>query len=222
MLCILQARLSSRRLPGKMLLDVRGRVLLGRAINRILKARKVSKLIVATSDHQSDQPIVEFCARERIQCSRGSLDDVADRVREIIEREQARAFVRISGDSPLIDPALVDQAIGYFEIGHCDLVTNVLARTFPKGQSVEVILSETFFQTCKSLVTNHHREHVTKIFYENPQMYRIVSFTSGMDLGHVNLCIDTPEDLVKVKSVLEKAENNPGGWQELASIYQTL
>ena len=222
MLCILQARISSQRLPGKVLHELHGRVLLGRVIDRIRQAQKVSKLIVATSDHQSDQPIADFCENEKIECARGSLDNVAERIREIAEKEQARAFVRISGDSPLLDPALVDQAIGYFEIGHCDLVTNVLTRTYPKGQSVEVILSKTFFQTCKSLVTNSHREHVTTFFYENPQKYRIVSFTSGMDLGHVNLCVDTPEDLVKVESILEKAENNPEGWRELASIYQTL
>ena len=222
MLCILQARMSSQRLPGKVLHDLHGRVLLGRVVDRIRKAQKVSKLIVATSDHQSDQSIVDFCVNEKITCVRGSLDNVADRIRKIAEQEQAKAFVRVSGDSPLLDPALVDQAIGYFEIGPCDLVTNVLTRTFPKGQSVEVILSETFSRSCESLVTKSQREHVTTFFYENPQQYRIVSFSSGMELGHVNLSVDTPEDFVKVESVLSKAGNNPKGWRELTSIYQTV
>ena len=205
-----------------MLLDLKGRVLLGRVIDRVSQADKVSKLIVATSDQQSDQPIAEFCLREGIHYARGSLVNVADRFRQIAVGEHADAFVRISGDSPLLDPALVDQAIDYYDHGNWDLVTNVLTRTFPRGQSVEVIRSGTFFKTCKTLVTNEQREHVTKAFYENPQAFRIRSFTSDTDLGHVNLCIDTREDLGKIEMILDRIQNQPRGWRELATIYQSL
>ena len=222
MLCILQARISSQRLPGKVLFDLKGRVLLGRVIDRVLQAKKVSKLIVATSDQQSDHPIVQFCLREGIRYACGSLVNVADRFRQIAKKERADAFVRISGDSPLLDPALIDQAIGYFAHGNWDLVTNILTRTFPKGQSVEVIRSGTFSKICKTLVTNDQREHVTKAFYENLQAFQIFSFTSDTDLSHVNLCIDTREDLTKIGMVLDRVQNHPGGWQELATIYQSL
>ena len=205
-----------------MLLDLKGRVLLGRVVDRVSQAEKVSKLVVATSDQQSDQPIAEFCLREGIRYARGSLMNVADRFRQIAESERAEAFVRISGDSPLLDPALVDRAIDSYDHGNWDLVTNVLTRTFPKGQSVEVVRSGAFFNICKTLVTNDQREHVTKAFYENPQDFRILNFTNDTDLGHVNLCIDTREDLEKIGMVLDRVQNHPGGWQELATVYQSL
>jgi spore coat polysaccharide biosynthesis protein SpsF len=222
MLCIVQSRMSSRRLPGKMMLDVKNRVLLGRVVDRLVEARKISKVVVATSDHESDQAIADFCGRESILCVRGPLDDVVDRFRRVIEQERAHAFVRINGDSPLIDPVLVDRAIGYFEQAECDLVTNVLPRTFPKGQSVEVLLSETFLRTCPALTSAEQREHVTGIYYEDPSAYRIVSFTSGMDLSRMSLSVDTPEDLSKVEAILERSGNRPAGWRGLASLHRAL
>jgi spore coat polysaccharide biosynthesis protein SpsF (cytidylyltransferase family) len=222
MLCIVQSRMSSRRLPGKPLLDLKGRVLLGRVLDRLGQARRLSRIVVATSECRDDQPIADFCARERIDCVRGSLDDVADRFRAVVERKAADAFVRISGDSPLIDPALVDRAVIHFEQGDCDLVTNVQPRTFPKGQSVEVLLSETFVRACDAMTTDSQREHVTRIYYDRPDAHRIVSFTSGLALGHVNLSVDTPADVAVVDAVLERCGNRPGGWLELVAAHQAV
>lgn len=222
MLCIIQSRMSSRRLPGKALIDVRGRALLGRVVDRLRQAHRLSGIIVATSDDAADQPISDFCARENIQCVRDSLDDVARRFRRVVEQARAPAFVRISGDSPLIDPVLVDRAIGYFDRGDCDLVTNVQPRTFPKGQSVEVLLSETFVHACDTMTSNDQREHVTTIYYEHPQTYRTLNFTSGTASGDINLCVDSHEDLAIVEAILERANYRPGGWQDLAALYKTV
>ena len=204
------------------MLDVKGRTLLGRVIDRLSQAEKLSKIIVATSDHESDHSIAEFCASEAIECIRGSLDDVADRFCQVVRQQCAEAFVRISGDSPLIDPDIVDRAVGYFQEGECDLVTNVLTRSFPKGQSVEVLLSETFIKTCTIIVTKDQREHVTKAYYENPTAFRIVSFSSGMDMGQINLSVDRADDLARVERILERSGNKPGDWRALASICESL
>lgn len=222
MLCIVQSRMSSRRLPGKPLLNLQGRVVLGRVVDRLKRANRLSRIIVATSDQIEDQPIVEFCEAEDIQCVRGPLDDVAHRLRRVVERERADAFVRISGDSPLIDPVLVDQAVTYFQQGECDLATNVLLRTFPKGQSVEVLLSKTFVRVCDAMTTAGQREHVTWIYYEQPEAYRIASFTSGMPFGQMNLTVDTPEDVAVIETILERSGNQPGGWRDVAALYESV
>lgn len=214
--------MSSRRLAGKALLDVRGRVLLGRVIDRLRLAQRLSRIIVATSDQADDQAVADFCAGEGIECARGDLEDVTRRFRQVIERERAEAFVRISGDSPLIDPALVDQAVSYFQQGACDLVTNVRPRTFPKGQSVEVLLSKTFLRACESMTTDAQREHVTGIYYERPETYRTVSFTSGMACGELKLTVDTREDLAVIEAVLERSGDRPGGWRAVATAYRAV
>jgi len=214
--------MSSQRRPGKMMLDVKGRVLLGRVIDRLKQAKSLNKIIVATSDNPSDQSIADFCKFENIKCFRGSLNNVADRFRQIAEQEKAEAFVRINGDSPLMDPAIVDHAVKLFKQGECDLVTNVLPRTFPKGQSVEVIRYENFKAIFDSSMTDNQKEHVTKVYYDNPIIFRIVNFTSGMDLGKMNLCIDTNDDLTRIEKIIERLGDKPGNWRELATIYKTI
>jgi spore coat polysaccharide biosynthesis protein SpsF len=223
MLCIVQARLSSERLPGKMLMDLRGRPLLGRVLDRLSGSRCLRRIVVATSVLESDDPIVAFCAREGAACFRGPLDDVAERFRGIVHQESSPAFVRISGDSPLIDPAIVDRAVGYFSShADCDLVTNVFLRTFPKGQSVEVVRTQSFLELFRAPRDREQQEHVTRAFYQAPERHRIVSFTSGAQAGTDNLSVDTPTDLARVQRVLDRCENRPGSWSELLSLLRQV
>jgi spore coat polysaccharide biosynthesis protein SpsF len=221
MIGIVQARFSSARLPGKMLMDVCGRTLLGRVIDRLSRSKLLEDIIVATSTEASDDAIAHFCEREAVKCRRGPLNDVAERFKQVARLAGAEAFVRISGDSPLLDPALVDRAIGYFRQSECDLVTNVHVRSFPKGQSVEVVRCATFADVCASVSAVEDREHVTKAYYAAPGRYRMVGFTSGLDVGTVNMSVDTATDLAVVKRVIELTAGNPGGWRELLSVYPT-
>jgi spore coat polysaccharide biosynthesis protein SpsF len=147
---------------------------------------------------------------------------VAERFREVAERTHAPAFVRISGDSPLIDPAIIDQGVAYFELHDCDLATNVLVRSFPKGQSVEVLRAATFARVCESLSTAAQKEHVTQAFYEHPTQFRIVGFTSGADAGSFNLSVDTPDDLARANQLLTAASGATEGWRELLARYRAL
>lgn len=220
MLAIVQARQSSARLPGKMLMSVAGRSLLGRVIDRLGEARTLTRIMVATSTDGSDQPIADFCIKENISCYRGPLDDVAARFLAAAEREAADSFVRISGDSPLIDPALVDMAVAYYEVDRCDLVSNVFVRTFPRGQSVEVVRTEAL-EVLRALMQDDDREHVTRAFYRNGHAFRIVSLTSGVNAGAANLCIDTSDDLSRIERIVRVAPNG-AGWRELLAIHDSL
>lgn len=221
MLVVVQVRMNSARLPGKALMELCGRPLLGRVVDRVSSAKAVTRVIVATSASSSDGQIAAFCARENIRCYRGPLDDVAERFRQVVNMEAAEAFVRVSGDSPLVDPALVDQAIKYYKQEECDLVTNVFPRTYPKGQSVEVVRSSVFEKLCESLTKPDQKEHVTKAFYDNPNDFRIVSFTSGMNAGAVNLSVDTAEDLARLAKLINMAGSDRS-WSTLLADYRSL
>jgi len=206
--------MSSRRLPGKVLMKLGGRELLGWVIDRVRMVSDLS-VVVATSVEESDNAIKVFCEREGVQCYRGPLDNVAKRFAMVIEGEGCEAFVRICADSPLIDPKLIDMAVSLYKIARCDLVTNVLSRSFPKGQSIEVVKADTFMDALGHMHTEDHYEHVTSYFYKNHQRYSIVSFSSGFDAATVNLCVDTKEDLRVIQQIVLSGEGSLGGWQSL-------
>ena len=142
MLCIIQARYSSKRLPGKVLKKILGTTVLQRVVNQVKKSKKINKIIIATSKHKTDKKIINFCKKNKIHCISGPLNNVFKRFYSIIVREHYKSFVRISADSPLIDPSLIDKAVTLFKKNRYDIVTNVFPRTFPKGFSVEVVNSK--------------------------------------------------------------------------------
>jgi spore coat polysaccharide biosynthesis protein SpsF len=201
LLVIVQARFSSVRLPGKVLRPLAGRPVLGRVLERIARARRVTHAIVATSDEPSDDAIGRFCEEESVHCFRGPLNDTAERCRQAAERQSADVFVRISGDSPLIAPELIDQAIGLYEAAELDLATNVIVRSFPRGMSVEVVRVAAL-RRAQAMMVDGEAEHVTPPFYRRPEDFRIASFASGHAWGDVQLSIDTPDDFAMIERII--------------------
>lgn len=199
---LIQARMTSRRLPGKVLREVRGRPLLRYLLDRLERCRTLSSLVVATSTESSDDPIARFCAEHDIACYRGELNDVLGRLVGAAERIGASAFVRISADSPLIDPRIVDEGVRLFESGDFDIVTNVHPRSFPKGQSVEATSVESLRSVLLDSNDPHDREHVTTHIYDNPAKFRIRNFTHSPDLSDVQLSVDSAEDLEAFASLI--------------------
>lgn len=217
---IVQARMSSARLPGKILREICGKPLLAWLLDGLDLCTALAGTLVATSTEPSDDPVEAFCARRKTPCFRGPLDDVAARFLAAAEANGLDAFVRICGDSPLLDPHLVDKAVALFRTGNADLVTNVLRRTFPKGQSVEVAGVEAMRRAVEAMTTPQDREHVTRHFYAHAADYRIRSFESGGDFGAVNFCVDTAEDLERLSALAARlAANAPRlGWRELLAL----
>ena len=136
---IIQARLSSQRLPNKVLKKINGIPLIEYSVNRIKTLFKNSKILIATSNHPSDDALAAYCLENNINFYRGSLNNVAKRMFYAAKKLKAKSFVRISGDSPLIDPKVVAKGIRYSQNGVYDLVTNIFPRSYPSGQSVEII-----------------------------------------------------------------------------------
>jgi spore coat polysaccharide biosynthesis protein SpsF len=221
MLAIVQARMNSTRLPGKVLRRLAGKPMLSWTLARIRASKSIDRAVIATSGDRTDDPIAAFCTAEGITCHRGPLDNVALRMAGAARAEAAGAFVRVNGDSPLIDPEIMDRAVALYQVVECDLVTNVFVRSFPKGQSVEVLRTTTFLAACEGTMDPDDCEHVTRIYYRSPERYRIIAFTSGVAAAGIQLSVDTHDDFSAVAGILTASGNNVPGWRELVAMKES-
>ncbi|MBM3278743.1 MAG: NTP transferase domain-containing protein [Candidatus Handelsmanbacteria bacterium] len=221
---IVQARMGSHRLPGKVLRQVAGKPLLAYLLERLRRCEAAAELVVATSRQEEDQPVARFCEEGGVACFRGDLDDVASRFVAISQDRGLDAFVRLSGDSPLLDTALVEERVGCFRAGGFDLATNVFPRTFPTGQSVEVVRCEAYRRAYARISEAADREHVTSFLYRHPDEYAITNLAAPEDLTGVRLTVDTPEDLERFAALVGRMERPH--WQyglaEVVGLYRQM
>lgn len=199
---LIQARMSSARLPGKVLAPVAGRPLLDYLLERMERVAGAPPVIVLTSTDSSDDPIVEFCARRKTRCERGPLDDVAGRFMKTIESFGLTSFARVCGDSPLLDPKLVERLWTLFDASHCDVATNILRRTFPKGQSVEIVSADAFRRAYAAMDNMHDKEHVTTFFYAHMRDFRVADLVNEPAMGKLQLAVDTADDLAAFEAAV--------------------
>lgn len=217
---IIQARMISQRLPGKVLRKVSHKPMLQYTLERTALARGVDGSIVATSEEASDDPIVSFCARYGMPCFRGSLPDVAGRFLAAADAYGFDAFVRVCGDSPLTDPAVITTAIEAFRGGTYDLVTNTFPRSFPTGCSVEVVRTATFRQAHGHMQEPADLEHITRYYYQHPAEFRIHNFSAPQDNSAAQLAVDTPEDWARFERIVQQMDRSHAtyGYQEVLAI----
>ncbi len=221
---IVQARMSSERFPGKVLYKVGGKPLLQYLLERLERSTCLDMIVVATSIENSDTPIADYCQRNNIVCYRGSLSDVASRFNEISDTYKFDAFVRVNGDSPLLDQRLIEKGVKIYLGGEYDLVTNCMPRLYPKGQSIEVLRAETYQQAYALFSEDDDWEHVTHYYYKHPEDFRIHNFSYTENINHIRLCVDTPEDMDKITAVISRMERQHWEYHlaDLLSIYQSL
>lgn len=224
MLIIIQARLSSKRLQGKVLKEIAGKPMLKWIIQRLKNIKNPHQIIIATSVHRTDDNIFDFAQEERIPCFRGSLENVIDRFINSCERYKSDHFVRICGDSPLIDPNLIDYAISISKNLEFDVITNVQPRSYPKGQSVELIKLKSLQKLYMENLNSEEKEHVTKGFYQRKEDYKIINFKSSKkSFSNIQLSVDTEEDFKKIEALINCSLNENGdlkyGWEQFALLY---
>jgi len=202
---IVQARMTSSRLPGKVMKLIAGRPMLSYQIERLRRCRNVARIVVATTTNAADDPIVALCAEEGVDVTRGSEHDVLLRYFEAARRYDATTVVRVTADCPLIDPQLVDEAIAaYCETdGRFDYVSNMLVPTWPYGMAVEVFSARALSEANAEARDAAEREHVTPFIYRRPERYRLKSLTMQPNLSHLRWTVDTAEDFELVRRVLE-------------------
>lgn len=200
---LLLARLDSRRLPGKGLMDLGGRPVLGRAIDRLRRCGHVSDMILATTDRPVDDPLEDFARAEGIGCYRGDALDVAKRCRDACDENGLDWFLRICGDSPFADPAVVDRVAAAYLEANVDIATNVFPRSFPIGASAEAVSRTAIQRILDATDDLAYREHVTLYAYEHTDAFRITSVLPD-DPGYekLSIAVDTEEDLKRARKLI--------------------
>ena len=203
---IVQARMSSQRFPNKVLYEVDGKPMLQYLLERLQHCNCLDALVVATSVDDSDTPIAEHCRQHGVACYRGSLLNVAGRFNQVLDVYQFDAFVRVNGDSPLLDQRLIEKGVGVFIVGDFDIVTNAQERTYPKGQTVEVLRSDTFRYGYELMRAEDEFEHVTPYFYKHPEDFRIHNFALPQNISAIRLSVDTQEDMDTFAAIVSRME----------------
>lgn len=201
---IVQVRMSSKRFPNKVLYRVAGKPMLQYLLERLEHCSSLDAIVVATSVDESDTPVVEYCQQRGVACYRGPLVDVAGRFKQVLDLYQFDGFVRVTGDSPLLDQRLIEKGVGIFRHGDFDLVTNILVPTYPKGQSVEVLRTATYQRAYKRMKEAEDLEHVTRYFYKHSDDYRIHNFARAEELRRIQLSVDSWQDMDIFATIVSK------------------
>lgn len=202
---IVQARMNSTRLPGKVLQEVLGKPLLRYQLERVKESAFISDLIVATTVSAADDPIAALCQSLGVNFYRGSESDVLERYYEAALQSCADIVVRLTGDCPLHDPGIIDQVIqAYLDSpASCDYVSNTLQRTFPRGLDTEVFSIDALIKAHAEAFEESDREHVTPYIYRHPDSFEILQLTNRQDWSRYRLTVDTPEDFQLIRLILE-------------------
>ena len=201
---ILQARVSSSRLPGKVVKPILGRPVLSLQLERVQRSTAIDQIVVATSVERSDDTLEALCSRMAIPCFRGSLDDVLDRFYQAAIVYHPDHLVRLTGDCPLIDPIVIDQVIAFYLNVDCDYASNTLEPTFPDGLDVEIFRFSTLEQAWEEAKLPSQREHVTPFIYGHPERFRLGSFKGSLDRSDLRWTIDEAEDFELVRQIYEE------------------
>ena len=198
---ILQARMTSSRLPGKVLAPILDAPMIGRQIERLQRASLLDDLVVATSIDASDDPLSDYLASIDVKVVRGSLDDVLDRFISAIDKYQPETVVRLTADCPLTSPGVIDAIIDEFHQRSVDYLSNTLKPTFPDGLDVEVVKASVLIRAAAEFSDSPEREHVTLGVYRRPELFSVANFAGETDYSDLRWTVDTPGDLEFVRSI---------------------
>lgn len=203
---ILQARMGSTRLPGKVMKQIEGKPMLWHIIERLKHIKLKSKIVIATTEDRADDVIEQFCRSEGMECFRGSRKDVLDRYYKAALAHKADVVVRVTADNPLIDPVIADKVIAAYldNAGDYDLVSNTIEATYPEGLKVEVLSFSSLEKCWKEAKEDHHREHVTIYIYEHPELFRLYNLVYDADMSYMRWTVDEERDLNFAREIYKR------------------
>ncbi len=205
-LCIIQARMSSTRLPNKVLKKIKNIPLLEYEIQRVKQSKKIDKIIIATSIQKIDDKIEKLCQKIGIACFRGSEDDVLDRYYQCaLKHPLYNNIIRITGDCPLIDPAVIDQIIVFFEKNNYDYASNMMEETFPDGMDTEIFTRDALIESAEKAKLASEREHLTQYIVKNKK-FKKGNFAAAHDWSHFRLTVDNPEDFEVISFLIKNSK----------------
>lgn len=204
--CIIQARTGSTRLPKKVLKRICGKSVLEHDIDRIKRIKSIGEIIIATTDKDSDNEIAIEAGRLNVKCFRGSEKDVLSRYYYAAKEFKADIVVRVTSDCPLIDSGVSESIIRSFldNINEYDYVSNTLDRTYPRGLDTEVFSFQSLEKSFKEATSERDREHVTPYIWDNPLIFKIFQYKNDTDYSNLRWTLDTSEDLELISEIYKK------------------
>ena len=219
---VIQARMTSTRLPGKVLMPAAGRPMLAHQLDRVRRARSIDTVCIATTTNADDDPVAALAEREGVAVFRGSEHDVLDRFVRAAESVEAEIAVRLTGDCPLTDPALIDAVVAAFRDSDppVDYATNSFPRTWPIGLDVEVAAMAALRAANAEAQDTYDREHVMPFLYRQPERFRIARYPSALDLSGYRWTLDERSDYeLLVRILVALLPENPGfGWRDVIAL----
>ena len=213
-LAIIQARMNSSRLPGKVLMEVAGQPILSHQIRRVEKSKSVKNIVIATTISRSDDAIENLADRLGVGCFRGSESDVLSRFAGVARMVHADIYIRLTADCPLIDAEILDQVVTLLvnQSTKYDYASNVLKRTYPRGLDVEAFFGDTLFRLDRLAITKEDREHVTTYLrIRRPELFACCSLEDEQDNSDLRWTLDAHLDF----EVLSRIIN----WMNLSDPY---
>jgi len=220
--CIVQARMGSSRLPGKVMQKIDNNyTVLDYVIKQLKSSEKIERILVATTILDEDDIICEHLFSQKIEFFRGSSEDVLDRYFQCAKKFNIDTIIRITADNPLIDPNIVDLVVDKYKNQKCDFATNAIHRTFPYGTEVEVFSFETLEKAWKNAKKPSEREHVTPFIRDPQNKFRLVNIERQDDLSHLRYTIDRIEDLKLVKEIVKNIHAKPISLKHILDLYKT-
>lgn len=220
---IVQARMGSTRLPGKVIMDLEGEPALVRCINRLKRAKCLDEIVIATTNKKRDKVIVDLCIKKRWKYFRGNEDDVLDRYYQAAKAFQGDIIVRVTSDCPLIEPTIVDAVVTtMIEHFHAhDYTANNLTRTFPIGLDTEAFTIEALERAWKEDKNPAWREHVTPYIRFHPEIFSYLEFQNDKDLSYMRWTLDTKEDLEFLRRIYKRFNGKDDfSWKDVLKILE--
>lgn len=203
---IIQARMGSTRLPGKVMKEILGKPVILWDLDRISLSKLIDEIVVAIP-YEKENDVIDDTIKEyndKIIITRGSEDDVLDRYYQAAVKTNADVVVRITSDCPLIDPIVIDNVIEHFLDDDCDYCSNSLTRTYPRGLDTEVFLFKALEGAWNDAKNDYEREHVTPYIIENPDKFELLNVANDIDLSRLRWTLDTKEDFEFISAVYKR------------------
>ena len=221
--CIIQARMGSSRLPGKVLKPLLTRPLLWWGVTRVRACQRVDEVVVATTTLPSDDVIADYCQQEGFPCFRGSEEDVLDRYYQAALCFQANQVVRVTSDCPLIEPTIIDaMTLRFQENAGLDYLSNTITpRTFPRGLDAEVFSMKALARAWQEDDNSAWREHVTPFLYRHPETFALDVFVNDTDYSGMRWTVDTAEDLAFVQQIYDYFGHGAFSWRDALAALET-
>lgn len=205
-ICIVQARVGSTRLPGKVLKKICGKTVLEHDINRLKQAKNIDEIVIATTTKKEDDAIVDEAKRLNVKYFRGSERDVLSRYYYAAKENKADIVIRVTSDCPCIDYQILDNMIKKYlnNIENCDYMNNTIERTFPRGYDIEIFSFKCLKVAFEEAELDYEREHVTPYLYDSKNNFKVKCYKNNIDYSKYRLTLDTQEDFEVIKRMYEE------------------